>query len=763
MPVYSVPIVLCQDFEGFFTAIPVEIGLGEGHGAAFDESPADALRQVKSYYTWFYKNHPDSAAPDFHDPVLTRLRIEVRPEYTEGDRAYPCEETIALSVPCVQGRTHAGLHVCSLPTLSMCFHLYAASNLQQIALQRMAQKLSGSTPRELARLLASKDVQLDMVRVSIPRSTRSGPRFAPSIPTLHRIAQPLGQSSFRKRFSAAWQRGTELTDLVQRLTEEKANVVLVGEHGVGKSTLLVNAVREIERRHRSDDEEEKATHSQGGHHPHRFWSTNAARLIAGMVYLGEWQQRCEEIISDLSSIDAVLCVEDLVELILRGGGDPSASIAAFLLPYLQSGELRIVSEATPSKLEACRRLLPGFVDVFQLLNVDELKKQRARDALAQLAETRTRDTKVTLEDQAIETVCRLFQRFLPYRALPGRAAGFVTELFDEAQQDRRAQISVSDVVRHFLAETGLPERLLRDDQPLECEEVLADLSRSVIGQEEPCRVIAELIATFKAGLNDPQRPLGTFLFCGPTGVGKTELAKATSRYLFGAGSDSDRLIRLDMSEYSSSYAAERLLTTEDNSPSQLIKRVRQQPFVVVLLDEIEKAAPQVFDIMLGLLDEGRLTDRYGRTTNFCSTIIIMTSNLGTSSRQPVGFGRRPVVVRDAEIRSFFRPEFFNRLDAVVTFQPLSLQTCRDIVRKELREIADREGFTKANLRLAFTEDLLELLAMEGFDDRYGARPLQRTLETRVVTVLSRYLIDNPRVRDVEISLHVDANGSIVAL
>ena len=758
MSAHRVPVLLWQGFEGFFTGVPAEVDLTGDHGAAFDETSTGALNQLKSYCTWWYKNHPDWAVPDFHDPELITLPIEVRPEYTERNRTYPCEETVALRFPCVHGRTARGLHVCSLPTLSMCIYLYEEDNLQNVALQRIAQRLSGSTPRELARMLPPRDVRLEIVRFSIPRSRESRPSFVPEIPILHRIARPLGQPSFRKSFSAAWQREAELADLVNRLTAEKANVVLVGEHGVGKSTLLVNAVRAAERKKPSTDDDDD---DYSRPYRHRYWLTSAARLIAGMAYLGEWQERCEEVISELSSINAVLCVEDLVDLVLRGGSEPSASLAAFLLPYLQSGELRIVSETTPAELEACRRLLPGFADVCQVLHVDELRKHRAREALAQLAETRTRDTKVTLEEQTIETVCRLFQRFLPYRALPGRAAGFVTELFDEAQQTRREQISVADVVQHFIAETGLPEKLLRDDQPLKCEDVLTDLSQSVIGQEEPCRVIAELIATFKAGLNDPRRPLGTLLFCGPTGVGKTELAKATAHYLFGSGSDTDCLIRLDMSEYSSPPAAERLLTTDEDTPSQLISRVRRQPFVVVLLDEIEKAAPQVFDIMLGLLDEGRLTDCYGRTTNFCSAIIIMTSNLGTSSRQPVGFGRRPAIASDADVRSFFRPEFFNRIDAVVTFQPLSPQTCKDIVRKELRQIADREGFTKANLSLVFTDDLVKRLAEEGFDDRYGARPLQRTLETRVVSLLSRYLIDHPGLQKTEINLHVNDEGDIV--
>ena len=273
--------------------------------------------------------------------------------------------------------------------------------------------------------------------------------------------------------------------------------------------------------------------------------------------------------------------------------------------------------------------------------------------------------------------------------------------------------------------------------------------------------MAELVATFKAGLDDPQRPVGTLLFCGPTGVGKTELAKVVSRYLFGHGKEADRLVRLDMSEYSAPWSAERLITKEEGTPSDFLARVRQQPFVVVLLDEIEKAASEVFDVLLGLLDEGRLTDRFGRTTSFQSAIVVMTSNLGASSRRSIGFSSQPQEAYEAEVRAFFRPEFFNRLDAVLTFRPLDPETCLAITRKELDQIAAREGFRKAGLELGYTEGLVRHLTAAGFDPRYGARPLQRVLETQVVSVISRHLVAHPGIRDTRIRLEVDDGGRVV--
>jgi ATP-dependent Clp protease ATP-binding subunit ClpA len=317
------------------------------------------------------------------------------------------------------------------------------------------------------------------------------------------------------------------------------------------------------------------------------------------------------------------------------------------------------------------------------------------------------------------------------------------------------------VIGQFLEQTGLPELLLRDEAPLAADELECEFRGRIIGQPEACRTMAQLVATFKAGLDDPGRPIGTLLFCGPTGVGKTELAKVVSGYLFGHGRDTDRLVRLDMSEYSAPWNAERLITKEDGTPSDFLARVRQQPFVVVLLDEIEKAASKVFDVLLGLLDEGRLTDRFGRTTDFRSAIVVMTSNLGSSSQRSIGFSPDLADAYEAEVRAFFRPEFFNRLDAVVTFRPLDAETCLAITRKELGEIALREGFQKANLRLSYSERLVEHLTKEGFDPRYGARPLQRVLEMRVVSAVSRHLVRFPELRGVEIRLDVDERGEVV--
>ncbi|KAF0214364.1 MAG: ATPase AAA, partial [bacterium] len=404
---------------------------------------------------------------------------------------------------------------------------------------------------------------------------------------------------------------------------------------------------------------------------HKFWATSGARMIAGMQYLGEWEERAEDVIRELSDINGVLCLENILDVVNSGGESLVNGIASFLLPYIQRGELKVIAEATPAELDACRRLLPGFADLFQILYLEPFSRDKAIAILDRVSQSFEQNFSIQIARGVTELIYRLFCRFMPYQSFPGKTVGFLQELFERAKQGKKENVSLNQVNKLFISQTGLPELFLRDELPLIPSELVEKLSQQVIGQPTACHTVANLITIFKAGLNDPGRPIGVLLFCGPTGVGKTELAKALAKFFFGAGEQKDRLIRLDMSEYSGAGAAARLIGENFNQPSDLIKKVRQQPFIVLLLDEIEKASKEVFDLFLGLFDEGRLTDQYGRTTIFRSAIIIMTSNIGADKFNALGFNQQNQTSYTSAVMDFFRPEFYNRIDAIVNFNVLA--------------------------------------------------------------------------------------------
>jgi ATP-dependent Clp protease ATP-binding subunit ClpC len=752
MPIYRVPLLVWQDLGGFWTAAPLDPGLGGDQAAAVAATAERATKQLQAYFEWWFDECRWAGPPDFLEPELTHATVAIRPQYYESDRVYPCQDEVSLRVPCVHGHQEGGLSICSLPTLAVAFHFHQKADLKRMIAETVRRRLADHTPQELSRYLPPREVRIEEVSVRVPESDRM--RDArPELPSLLQVAEAIGEPAFRRRFAAAWQREQEVAELVGKLGGERANVVILGEHGSGKSTVLTAAVRAVER---SGESEQRP--SPPGRR--RFWLTSAQRLIAGMKYLGEWQKRCEQVVGELSSIDGVLCVESLLDLLLVGGTGPASSLAAFFMPYLQSGQLRLVAEVTPEEFDACRRLLPGLADVFQVLRVEPMELPRARRALAAASASREREGKVAADPRVSETICRLFRRFMPYDALPGRAVRFLAALFDEAKKQRRTQVTLANVYESFVEQTGLPDEMLHDDLPLAAADVERRLSEQIIGQPEACRIAADTIATFKAGLNDPRRPLGTLLFCGPTGVGKTELAKAIASYLFGRGRQTERLVRLDMSELASPWNAERLVAKADGTPSDFLQKVRRQPFVVVLLDEIEKASAEVFDMLLGVLDEGRLSDRFGRTTIFRSAVVIMTSNLGAARGKSVGFDAPSAAVHETAVREFFRPEFFNRIDAVVSFRPLDRETCRLIVRKELGDLSQRVGLLKNDLRLAASDAVVDHFVQIGFDWRYGARPLQRVLENQVVTPLSRYLLGHADLRGREVRIELGANGEV---
>jgi ATP-dependent Clp protease ATP-binding subunit ClpC len=563
----------------------------------------------------------------------------------------------------------------------------------------------------------------------------------------------------RLSFSRAHTRERKVAELTQLLSSERANVLLVGDTGVGKTSVLVDSVRNVEREARERAKETPETDSSS----HKIWVTSSGRLIAGMKYLGQWQERCEIIIQELARIDGVLAVEKLLDLMRTGGTSENDSIAAFLLPFIERGEVRIVAEATPAELDACRRLLPGFVNNFRVLHISAFTDAEALAALKAYCATIERNSTARIDSEVRAVICGLFRRFLPYEGFPGKTVNFTSRLYEIARAKSLKKIEKDLVISEFVKLTGLPEIFLRDEVTLDEQDVRAFFETEVIGQPEACRAATSAVLTFKAGLNDPGRPLGVLLFTGPTGVGKTELARTLARFFFGEAELSERFVRLDMSEYSLPGSAERLIAKAYGEPSEFINRMRRQPLAVVLLDEIEKADESVFDVLLSIFDEGRLTDRFGSTTYFSSALIMMTSNLGSSKGDPLGFGMGETsnTSYDRAAQTFFRPEFYNRIDTVLSFRSLDRESVRRIVEKELTALVGREGLKKRDIKLVWTHKLVNHLARHGFSSRLGARPLQRTIESQLVAPLASYLNREQPPRSTTLHLDLDANDQVI--
>lgn len=740
LQVHKFPVLVWKDRAGFYTAAladPEGSVAGGVPVVGYADSAREAVLSIKDYLNWYYKKFPHSPNPTIAKFKLVHYKVPVRPEYRMYERVFPYDRSLTITVDVVECTHHGGYYSAVIPRLGVEF-FYTQGQLRDLVRHYVQEKLTGLPPHVVARFLPLEEVTLETV-LSKERPVKSDNKVEPNLVNLSAVAEPMGIKSFKARYSRPFGRQAPVEQLLTRLRGRGSNVLLVGEQGCGKTSVLLEAVRKLEKGDGSE------------RYPRRFWQSRGARFIAGMRYLGQWEERTELVLEELAEIEGILCLESLQEAIQTGGRGSEDSVAAFLAPYMERGELIIVAEATPKELEACRRLLPGFVDLFSTLVLPDFNAAEAQSVLAELTEQLNRKFRLTSDPNVVGECYRLHKRFLPYHAFPGKASSFLHQLYEECKRDER-KVNRDSAVERFSRETGLPLKLLRDEELLPVTEIQDFFEQRVVGQSTACRAVTNLVSTFKAGLNDPERPLGVMLFCGPTGVGKTEMAKAVSKCFFGAGVD--RLVRLDMSEYGGAGAAYRLMGTQTR-PGELVRKVREQPFIVVLLDEIEKADPDVFDLLLGVFDEGRLTDPWGRVTTFLSTVIIMTSNLGVSALRPIGINQSRTPSYHAEVRDFFRPEFFNRIDSVVSFEPLSPESIRRIAEMELKAVGEREGMNGRGLSLKWTDEVSSHLAELGYDARYGARPLKRTIEEQVVIPLARYLVENPDLRDGVIYLEKD--------
>ena len=679
----------------------------------------------------------ESMDPAITDPTHVTVPVTIRPSYRSEGSTFPVPSAIQVPIHAVYGKNAHEAYTCFLPLLKQDFLVYDPNQMKDMVAYFARDFFEGREPGEVYAYVMPKPLTLDTLSVRPPKASRErASSDESSIDRLQNIAErhPLPKTtrrSIRTLSHPAWERSDAVNEVQRMLDDEGSNVLIVGPPGAGKSAVLRTVIQRMHSTSQTADS--SRTH---------VWKTTPNRMTSGAKYLGDWQKQCSQVIEEVTEANDILWLDAFTTLFRVGGEGEADSMAAFLEPHVARGSLQIVGEVREQELEVARRRMPDLVERFRTYHLDPMPRARVLRVLEAFANYVASNLDITLDRPALETTYRLLRRYEPYASFPGKAVRFLKRRVHDAQRDQAHEVTEEVVMDAFVQKSGLPELLLRDDVTLDPKEVRHYFSDHILGQDEAIAHIAQIVTVFKAGLNDPDAPVATLLFVGPTGVGKTETVRTLANFFFGAGQASDPLIRIDMSEFQHPVQVRRLIGTEDD-PGRLIQQVRENPFSVILLDEIEKAHPIFFDTLLSVLDEGLLFDAMGRATDFRNTIIVMTSNVGTRHRSSIGFGEDAANTHLSDVRDFFRPEFVNRLDQVVPFQPLDPDIVKQIARKELKALNERTGLREKNLRLTFDTSLVEHVATEGFDAQYGARPVQRLIEQQVVGRLATVLLNHP--------------------
>lgn len=519
-------------------------------------------------------------------------------------------------------------------------------------------------------------------------------------------------------------RDAEVADLERwlRLPDQRA-ILLVGPRQVGKTAI----VQELVWRMMADKTWTKRRN---------IWLVSPMRLISGMSYVGQWQERVQAICDHVERSGAVLYLDDLPGLFTAGKSSSSdLNVAQLLKPRLERRGLRLLAEITPESWRVLRERDRALADMFHVVPVAEPLEADTLRILVSVAREMERQNDCEFALDVVPTAYELYRRFASDAAFPGKAAGFLQRL---AVKHADEECTRASALEEFRERSGLQLSMLDSGKALDRASIVKDLQNQVAGQDEVLQAFADVLIKLKARLNDPKRPLAAFLLLGPTGVGKTQCAKALAEHLFGSG---ERLLRFDMNEMVDGGAVLRLTGTPSQPDGLLTGAVRRQPFSVVLFDEIEKAAPEVFDMLLGVLDEGRLSDALGRVADFTSSVILLTSNLGVKEAgSRIGFSAAQDTEMEESYRKaaekFFRPEFFNRLDRVLPFRELRREHLTKITSRLLADVLKRDGLRQRRCLFDFTPAAAERLVELGHHPQLGARALKRVIEREVAQPLA---------------------------
>ncbi|HVI72623.1 MAG TPA: AAA family ATPase, partial [Pyrinomonadaceae bacterium] len=661
-------------------------------------------------------------------------------------------------------------HIAYIPSLSIEVvstkpeDLVAVGMLERHARAELLRRRATSSLKELIMLEQARGVSVMRVRtmatIRSPKqiAATAGQREEKKTSALEQAANDLT----KQKLSPAYEVEDAILRLAEILTGKAArSVLMVGKAGVGKTAVFNELVRR------------RATFNLAST---PFWSTSGSRLVAGMSGFGMWQERGDAVWREAEKTNAVVHFGNLVELMDTGKSEHNTQgLASFFRQRFMSSQALAVVECTPEQLSLIEREDPALLKVFLQFTVEEPSAEASRSILkhyaAHYSRPRVTGNRKELKRQALarkpnapviteaglDSVDRLHRRYAGYSAFPGRPLRFLRGLLeDRATAHIEEPVSAQEVTQSFAKETGLPLFLLDDTAAYDGEQTFAWFAQRVIGQDQAVGLIVDLLARVKAGLTRPRRPIASLLFVGPTGVGKTEMAKSLARFFFG---DEARMARFDMSEYADALSVTRLAGGATGGEGTLTARVREQPFSVVLFDEFEKAHQSFFDLLLQTLGEGRLTDGRGRLADFSNSIVIMTSNLGAERfrRSRLGFqsdqmNAEQKYFRAAQkhftraVQDFLRPEILNRMDHIVPFLPLARDKVEHIAEREVSLIEQRDGVRLRGVTLRVEKAAVESLARRGYDNRYGARPLKRLVERELLLPLATQLNSRPPIK-----------------
>ena len=606
-----------------------------------------------------------------------------------------------------------------------------------IGIDHILLALSRTTDPHLRRVLGRHQITPEAIYTSL-RSVRGEQRVTDRASEeryqiLKKYSTNLTEMAKRGELDPVIGRDEEIRRMEQILSRRrKNNPVLIGEPGVGKTAVVEGLAQRIAKGEVPDTLKGK-----------EILALDIAAMVAGSKFRGEFEDRLKAVIKEIeaSAGRTIVFIDEIHTLVGAGAAEGAIDASNILKEPLSRGKFQLIGATTLDEYREHIEKDSAFERRFQKVYVREPTIEETIEILKGLRETLQDHHKVEITDGAIEAAAKLSERYISDRFLPDKAI----DLIDEAASRIRVEGSGEKVTEAEIASlvsqwTGIPVERMLEEERSRLAKMEDALHERIIDQEEGVRAIAEAVRHSRAGLSDPRRPVGTFLFLGPTGVGKTELAKALAGFLFGSD---NALLRIDMSEYMERHAVARLIGSPPGyvgyeEGGQLTEAVRRRPYQVILFDEIEKAHPQVMNLLLQLLDEGRLTDGHGRTVDFRHTILILTSNVGSEEFQSEASEETIQRKIREQLRKTFRPEFLNRIDEIIIFHPLSEEAIEKIV--ELKVAGLNERLAEQGITLSLTDEAKRILAKEGYDPHYGARPLARALKRLVENPLASKIV-----------------------